>query len=81
MYTSCEPCPMCLGAIYWSRIHSVYYAANRKDAASLHFDDDFIYDEINLLPGERSLPFIQLPVISALDPIHSWSSLANKTIY
>ena len=58
LYTSCEPCPMCLGAVYWSRIESVYYAANRQDAADIHFDDDFIYKEVPLLPEKRTKSFI-----------------------
>jgi guanine deaminase len=58
LYTSCEPCPMCLGAVYWSRIESVNYAANRQDAADIHFDDDFIYKEAPLLPEERTKSFI-----------------------
>ena len=54
IYTSCEPCPMCLGAIYWARLDNVYYANNREDAANIGFDDDFIYHEMALKPSERS---------------------------
>ena len=54
IYTSCEPCPMCLGAIYWARLDNIYYANNREDAANIGFDDDFIYHEIALKPSERS---------------------------
>lgn len=53
IYTSCEPCPMCLGAIYWARLDNVYYANNREDAANIGFDDDFIYHEMALKPSER----------------------------
>ena len=54
IYTSCEPCPMCLGAIYWARLDNIYYANNRKDAAHIGFDDDFIYNELALNPAERT---------------------------
>jgi len=56
IYTSCEPCPMCLGAIYWTRPDAVYFAATRKDAAEAGFDDDFIYKELGLSADERSIP-------------------------
>ena len=54
IYTSCEPCPMCLGAIYWAHLDNIYYANNREDAANIGFDDDFIYNEMALKPSERS---------------------------
>ncbi len=54
LYTSCEPCPMCLGAIYWARLEKVYFACSRLDAAAANFDDSFIYDEISVLPSERT---------------------------
>ncbi|MEM9664250.1 MAG: nucleoside deaminase [Bacteroidota bacterium] len=57
LYTTCEPCPMCLGAIYWARLQAVYYACTRHDAAQAHFDDALIYDEIPLDPSARRLPF------------------------
>ena len=56
IYTSCEPCPMCLGAIYWAHIDKIYYANNRKDAADIGFDDDFIYHEFNVPLEGRSIP-------------------------
>ncbi len=59
IYTSCEPCPMCLGAIYWARLDRIFYANNRKDAARIGFDDDFIYQEIALTPEHRH-KFMQL---------------------
>src|SRR3954471_173764 len=61
IYTSCEPCPMCLGAIYWSRARTVIYANTKGDAAAIKFDDQFIYDEIGKNCGERNIPFQHLP--------------------
>src|SRR5277367_4411669 len=60
LYTSCEPCPMCLSAMYWARVKKVYYANTRKDAAAIEFDDDFIYREVPLPIAKRSLPMKQL---------------------
>jgi len=60
IYTSCEPCPMCLGAIYWTRLDKIYYANTKADAAAIAFDDQLIYEEINRLPAERKLPAVQL---------------------
>lgn len=60
IYTSCEPCPMCLGAIYWARIDKIYYANTKADAAAIGFDDHFIYDEISCEMSDRKLPFVQL---------------------
>ncbi|GGH77527.1 tRNA(Arg) A34 adenosine deaminase TadA [Pullulanibacillus pueri] len=81
LYTSCEPCPMCLGAIYWARLDAVYYAANRVDAAHADFDDDFIYQEVPISPEKRSLPFIHLPLDNAIEPFALWGSLTNKVPY
>ena len=60
IYTSCEPCPMCLGAIYWARTSKLYYACSKSDAAAAGFDDDFIYKEIDLPGSERKIAFVQL---------------------
>ena len=81
IYTSCEPCPMCLGAIYWARPDKVYYAATRKDAASSGFDDDFIYDEIDLSPGERKIPFINIMRNEALEAFDQWDKSDIKINY
>ena len=81
LYTSCEPCPMCLSAIYWSRLDRVYFASTRKDAAGIGFDDDFIYQQIPLELSARSLPMIQLPTAAAADLFSAWSSNPDKIPY
>lgn len=81
LYSSCEPCPMCFGAIYWARIQTVYFAADRKDAASIQFDDDYIYREVQLAPTNRTLPFIQLSLINSLQPFMNWNTKNDKTHY
>lgn len=81
LYTSCEPCPMCLGAIYWARLDKVYYAADRKDAASALFDDDFIYQEIAIDPKDRGLPFVQLTLKQSQLPFDAWSKQVDRTSY
>jgi tRNA(Arg) A34 adenosine deaminase TadA len=74
IYTSCEPCPMCLGAIYWSRPKKVYYAASRKDAALAGFDDEHIYREIALPYNDRVIPFEQFGQEKVRKIFNSWSS-------
>ncbi len=81
LYTSCEPCPMCLSAIYWSRLDRVYFASTRKDAAQIGFDDDFIYEQIPLDLSARSLPMHQLPTTAATELFSDWASDPNKTPY
>lgn len=81
IYTSCEPCPMCLGAIYWSRPKRVYYAATRQDAEDAGFDDDFIYKELNIPPGERSIPMIHTDQNKAVDLFEEWKNKEDKTDY
>ena len=81
IYTSCEPCPMCLGAIYWARPDKVYYGSNHIDAAKIGFDDEFIYKEIPLPNSERSIPFIQLAREIALKPFQAWTEKEDKTEY
>ena len=72
IFTSCEPCPMCLGAIYWARPSKVYFAATRKDAAAAGFDDDFIYHEIMIDHMSRKIPFEQIRVQDALAVFGKW---------
>src|SRR6478752_9577238 len=78
LYASCEPCPMCLSAIYWARLDRVYFAATRKDAAGIGFDDDFIYQQIPLDLSARSLPMVQLPISAATDLFAEWSAKPDK---
>jgi tRNA(Arg) A34 adenosine deaminase TadA len=81
VYTSCEPCPMCLGAIYWARPEVVYYANTREDAAAIGFDDSMIYDEINADIKHRKIPLINLSRKEALKIFKEWSDKKDKTIY
>lgn len=81
LYTSCEPCPMCFGAIYWARPDKVYYGCNQQDAANIGFDDEFIYKEISLPYRERSIPFEQLSRDIALEPFQKWSEKEDKGLY
>jgi tRNA(Arg) A34 adenosine deaminase TadA len=81
IYTSCEPCPMCLGAIYWARLDNIYYANNRKDAARIGFDDDFIYKEIALKPSERSKHMEILLPEEGIRAFQMWEHKTDKTEY
>ena len=81
LYSSCEPCPMCLGAIYWTRLAKVYFACNRHDAAAVKFDDSFIYDEIALLPAQRKIPMQHIQLANALQPFESWAAKKDKKLY
>lgn len=81
IYTSCEPCPMCLGAIYWARPKRVVYANTRYDAAAIEFDDDFIYHEINAPINDRQIPFIHQPHILAKEVFLLWKEMEGKTKY
>lgn len=81
IFTSCEPCPMCLGAIYWAHLDKIYYANDRKDAAAIGFDDDFIYREIALDPQQRHKPVTQLMRDEALGAFRMWQADDKKTEY
>lgn len=81
IYTSCEPCPMCLSAIYWAGIERIYYANTRKDAADIGFSDDFIYDEIPLAVGQRKIPSVELLRSEALDVFGMWQAKDDKVDY
>jgi guanine deaminase len=81
IYTSCEPCPMCLGAIYWARPKSVYFACTKKDAAAIGFDDDFIYSEIAKPLDQRSLKFIPLQRQEGLEAFKAWTDKEGKIEY
>lgn len=81
IYTSCEPCPMCLGAIYWAHLDRIYYANNRKDAAHIGFDDDFIYHEIALQPADRHKQMQILLPEEARKAFDMWMESKDKTTY
>ena len=81
IFTSCEPCPMCFGAIYWARPDKVYYGCSKKDAADINFDDEFIYKEIELPYEKRSIPFEQIARDIAFEPFEKWSEKEDKTVY
>ena len=81
IYTSCEPCPMCLGAIYWARPAKMYYANTKIDAAKIGFDDQFIYEEIDLHLSQRQLPSEQLLNDEALVAFQEWEDKINKIDY
>lgn len=81
LYTTCEPCPMCLAAIYWARLDRVYYACNRQDAARAGFDDQLIYLQIGLDIAKRSLPMVQVGCCSADLLFDDWIAKADKIPY
>jgi tRNA(Arg) A34 adenosine deaminase TadA len=81
IYCSCEPCPMCLGAIYWAGITSVVYACDRNDAAAAGFSDREIYDEIRLTPGERKIQFRKLNLEGGQEVFRKWMSHEGKIRY
>jgi guanine deaminase len=81
VYTSCEPCPMCLGAIYWARPDRVFFAATQHEAAEAGFDDALIYREIALEPEERQIPMTRLGGELALEPFETWLRFDAKTRY
>lgn len=81
LYSSCEPCPMCLGAIYWARLGALYFAANKEDAAHVGFDDSFIYSELKLPVEQRSIPTYKLSMEDALVPFENWDHREDKIEY
>ena len=81
IYTSCEPCPMCFGAIYWAHLDKIYMGNDRKDAAKIGFDDDFIYQEIALSPEHREKPSEILLRDEALEAFRMWEEKEDKTEY
>ena len=81
LYTSCEPCPMCLGAIYWARFRKVYYGNTRQDAASIGFDDALIYEEIGKPLAERKIPMQQLLPDEAKKVFEAWQQQPDRKSY
>lgn len=80
LYTSCEPCPMCLGALYWARPKAVYYAFTHDDAASAGFDDHFIYEQIALPIDHRAIPMVHVPHTGS-NPFALWNATKDKVKY
>ena len=81
IYTSCEPCPMCLGAIYWAHLDHIYYGCNRKDAADAGFDDDFIYRELSLAPADREKVMEVLLPEESMAAFRMWKEKKDKKEY
>jgi tRNA(Arg) A34 adenosine deaminase TadA len=81
LYTSCEPCPMCLAAIYWARLDKIYYACTRRDAAEIGFDDAFIYEQLPLEIAARTLPMEQVARTESLALFAAWVAKPDKTTY
>ena len=81
IYTSCEPCPMCLSAIYWARIDHIYYANTREDAADIGFDDAFLYDEVAKPIEDRSLPMGHIVLSQAAEIFEEWRNKEDKIEY
>jgi guanine deaminase len=81
VYTSCEPCPMCLGALYWARPARIFFAATHDDASAAGFDDAFIYRQIALPPGERSIPMQHVQDAAAHRPFEEWNKKLDRKKY
>jgi len=81
LYTSCEPCPMCLGAIYWARLRRIYFANTAQDAARIGFDDSFIYSQLKQSPSLRSIPTIQIMREEALAGFRAWTEKPDRIPY
>ena len=81
IYASCEPCPMCLGAIYWARPENIFFAGTKKDAANIGFDDSFIYEEISLPVENRKIQTVHIDHKDSLAPFNEWKSKEDKIEY
>jgi guanine deaminase len=81
IYTSCEPCPMCLGAIYWAHLSRIYFGNCAADAAKVGFDDSFIYEQFAQPAGERSIPMVQMMPEQAWATFQAWKDKPNKILY
>lgn len=81
MYVNCEPCPMCLAALYWAKIDMIYFGATRHDAAEIGFDDELIYQEINNSPEKRRLKMVQIMRQEAIPVFQLWQDMEDKILY
>ena len=81
IYTSCEPCPMCLGAIYWARIDRIYFANDAADASQAGFDDSLLYQELRRNHSQRKIPMVQMMREEGLEAFRAWKSSSNKIEY
>ena len=81
IYTSCEPCPMCLGAIYWARLSCIYFATAATDASKIGFDDSLIYSEMGLPHSKRRIPMVQIMREEGLEAFRAWTDAPNKIVY
>lgn len=81
LYTSCEPCPMCLGAIYWARLAKIFYAGSRQQAAAAGFDDSFIYQQVATAPADRTIPMLRIERPETQKPFILWNNLEDRIEY
>jgi guanine deaminase len=81
IYTSCEPCPMCLAAVYWARIEKIYYGNSRGDAAAIQFDDEFLYREMSVEISKRAVPMTRLLPDEAIKVFQEWQAKGDKVGY
>lgn len=81
IYASCEPCPMCLGAIYWARLSAIYFAGSATDASRIGFDDSRIYRELALPAAQRTIPMLQMMREESLPAFRAWEENPNKIVY
>jgi len=81
IYTSCEPCPMCLGAVYWAHLDKMYYGNTKSDAKNIGFDDSFIYDEIDMKPENRQVKSVQMLPEEAIKAFEAWTLSVDKVSY
>lgn len=81
IFTSCEPCPMCFGAIYWARPQRVFFANTKEDAAAIEFDDSFIYHELELPYCDKKIPFIPMPEEAAREVFREWADKSDRKLY
>jgi guanine deaminase len=81
LYTSCEPCPMCLSSVYWANMKKIYFAANQDDAAKFNFDDRFLYIEVAKDKKDRTIPIEYVDLTNKVEPFQAWDSKTDKATY